>query len=184
MWIRRWNVFITVQSNLGKYVCLNCVLKSERNTFLFLSIVKYCTWTKITWWLLYLKIQFLEFLGLLWITVYIVQINSEAEFSDKIQTKVFKVFLLAIDSHLYSFAFEIENSISWVFGTFVNYRIYRTNEFRGRILGQNPDKSLKSFPPCYWQSPLLYSFAFEISFSSNSRNLLRFLEFSYWYCTL
>ncbi len=27
-------------------------------------------------------------------------------------------------------------------------------QVRGRILGQNPDKSLKSFPPCYSQSPL------------------------------
>ncbi len=28
-------------------------------------------------------------------------------------------------------------------------------EWRGRILGRNWDKSLKSFPPCYSQSPLL-----------------------------
>ncbi len=29
---------------------------------------------------------------------------------------------------------------------------------RGRILGRNWDKSLKSFPPCYSQSPLLTDF--------------------------
>ncbi len=41
---------------------------------------------------------------------------------------------------------------------------------RGRIRGQNPDKSLQSFPPCYSQTPLqLYP---EISISSNSCNLL------------
>jgi len=50
----------------------------------------------------------------------------------------------------------------------------------GRILGRNPDKSLKSFPPCNAQSPIqLY---LEISISWNSRNLLQFLQFNY--CTL
>jgi hypothetical protein len=48
---------------------------------------------------------------------------------------------------------------------------------RGRILGRNPDKSLKSFPPCYSQSPL--QLCLEFSISSNSRNLLQFLQFSY-----
>jgi hypothetical protein len=42
----------------------------------------------------------------------------------------------------------------------------------GRILRWNPDKSLKSFPPCYSQ-PLL-QLCLEISVSSNSCNLLRF----------
>jgi hypothetical protein len=41
----------------------------------------------------------------------------------------------------------------------------------GRILGRNPDQSLKSFPPCYSQSPL--QLCLEISISSNSRNLFR-----------
>ncbi len=41
--------------------------------------------------------------------------------------------------------------------------------YRGRILGRNPDKSLKSFPPCKSQSPL--QLCLEISISSNSRNL-------------
>ncbi len=50
----------------------------------------------------------------------------------------------------------------------------------GRILGRNWDNSLKSFPPCYSQSPL--QLCLEISISSNSRNLLQFLYFSY--CTL
>jgi hypothetical protein len=45
---------------------------------------------------------------------------------------------------------------------------------RGRILGQNPDKSLKSFSPCYSQLPLLL--CFEISISLNPRNLLQFLR--------
>ncbi len=56
----------------------------------------------------------------------------------------------------------------------------RRNKTRGWILGRNPDKSLKSFPPCYSQSPI--QLCFEISISSNSRNVLQFLEFSY--CTL
>jgi hypothetical protein len=29
------------------------------------------------------------------------------------------------------------------------------DEYRGGILGGNPDRSLKSFPPCYSQTPLL-----------------------------
>jgi len=45
---------------------------------------------------------------------------------------------------------------------------------RGRILGQNLDKSLKSFPPCYSQVTSTY-----ISIYSNSRNLYKFLHFSY-----
>ncbi len=32
---------------------------------------------------------------------------------------------------------------------------YENHVTRGRILGRNWDKSLKSFPPCYSQSPLL-----------------------------
>ncbi len=48
--------------------------------------------------------------------------------------------------------------------------------YRGRILGQNPDKSLKSFPPCYSQSPL--QLCLEISISSNSHNLLQLLKLS------
>jgi hypothetical protein len=32
---------------------------------------------------------------------------------------------------------------------------YKTRETRRRILGRNWDKSLKSFPPCYSQLPLL-----------------------------
>ncbi len=51
---------------------------------------------------------------------------------------------------------------------------------RGRILGRHPDKVHNSFPPCYSQSPL--HLCLEISISSNSRNLLQFLQFSY--CTL
>jgi hypothetical protein len=57
------------------------------------------------------------------------------------------------------------------FSTFVSYCAYRAYQFRGRIPGRNSDKSLKTFPPCYSQSPLVYSFAFEISIYSNSRNL-------------
>ncbi len=35
--------------------------------------------------------------------------NPEAEFLDEIQRKVLRVFLLAIHSHLYSFAYQKEN---------------------------------------------------------------------------
>jgi len=45
-----------------------------------------------------------------------------------------------------------------------------------QILIRNPDKSLKSFPPCYSQSPL--QLCLEISIPSNSRNLFQFLQFS------
>jgi hypothetical protein len=48
---------------------------------------------------------------------------------------------------------------------------------RGWILGRNPDKSLKSFTPSYTQSPL--QLCLKISISSNSRNLLQFLELLY-----
>ncbi len=51
--------------------------------------------------------------------------------------------------------------------------------YRGRILGWNPDKSLKSFTPGYSQSPL--QLCLEISISSISRNLLQFLQFSTLY---
>jgi hypothetical protein len=50
----------------------------------------------------------------------------------------------------------------------------------GRILGRNPDKGLMSFPPFYLQFSL--QLCLEISISSNSRNLLQFLQFNY--CTL
>jgi hypothetical protein len=37
-------------------------------------------------------------------------------------------------------------------------------QLRGRILRWNPDKSLKSFPPCYSQSPLKVCLEISISF--------------------
>ncbi len=44
------------------------------------------------------------------------------------------------------------------FGDFfqlLHYMLLLSEKYtRGRILGRNPDKSLKSFPPCYSQSPL------------------------------
>ncbi len=46
---------------------------------------------------------------------------------------------------------------------------------RDRVLGRNPDKSLQSSPPCFTHSPL-YSFALRFFFSSNSHNLLQFLQ--------
>jgi hypothetical protein len=45
---------------------------------------------------------------------------------------------------------------------------------RGRILGINPAKSPKSFPPCYSKSPL--QLCLEISISSKSRNLFQFVQ--------
>ena len=53
-------------------------------------------------------------------------------------------------------------------------------DYWGRILGRNQDKRLRSFPPCYSQSPL--QLCLEIYISSNSRNLLQFPQSSY--CTL
>jgi hypothetical protein len=52
--------------------------------------------------------------------------------------------------------------------------IKETGLFGGRILGQNPDKSIKSFPPCYSQSPMAC-----LEISSNLHTLLTFLKFSY-----
>ncbi len=53
--------------------------------------------------------------------------------------------------------------------------IYMQNIYWDWIIGRNPDKSLKSYPPYYSESPLqLY---LEIYISSNSRNLLQFLQF-------
>jgi hypothetical protein len=53
----------------------------------------------------------------------------------------------------------------------LNLLVNKVNkDSRGRILGRNPDKSLKSFPPCYSQSPL--QLCLENSISSNSHNLL------------
>jgi hypothetical protein len=45
-------------------------------------------------------------------------------------------------------------------------------QYRGRILGRNWDKSLKSFPPCYSQSPLLTDF---------SPDFLFVYIFSFWF---
>ncbi len=60
------------------------------------------------------------------------------------------------------------------------FESYGRSPYRGWILVGNPDKRPKSFPPCYSQSSL--QLWIEISISSNSRNLLKILEFSY--CTL
>jgi hypothetical protein len=49
------------------------------------------------------------------------------------------------------------------------------HSYWGRILGRNPGKSLKSFPPCYSQSQL----CLEISLS---RNLLQFQQFVAVHC--
>jgi hypothetical protein len=80
------------------------------------------------------------------------------------------------------------------FGNFfqlLHYMLLLSEKYsRGRILGRNPDKSLKSFHPCYSQSPPQLCLDISISpnprillcISSNSRNLLHFLQFSY--CTL
>ncbi len=46
----------------------------------------------------------------------------------------------------------------------------------GQILGRNPDKTHKSFPPYYSQS--LVQLCLEISISANSRNLLQFLQYT------
>ncbi len=45
---------------------------------------------------------------------------------------------------------------------------------RDRVLGRNPDKSVKSSPPCYTHSPL--QLCLEIFISSNSHYLLQFLQ--------
>jgi hypothetical protein len=52
------------------------------------------------------------------------------------------------------------------------------NEFLhgGPMFGRNPDKSLKSFPPCYSQSTV--QLCLEFSISSNSRNLIKFLLYT------
>jgi hypothetical protein len=56
----------------------------------------------------------------------------------------------------------------------VGERFPGQEQCRGQIPGRNPYKSLKSFPPCYSQSPLLR--CLEISITSNSSNLCQFLQ--------
>ncbi len=46
----------------------------------------------------------------------------------------------------------------------------------GQILGQNPDKTPKSFPPWYSQSPV--QLCLDIFISSNSHNLLQWLQYT------
>ncbi len=55
---------------------------------------------------------------------------------------------------------------TWILGNWFQSKIVAS---RGRVLGRNPDKSLKSFPPCYSQLPL--QFRLQISISSNSHLL-------------
>jgi hypothetical protein len=63
----------------------------------------------------------------------------------------------------------------------LNTRVHHHQyEYRGRILGRNPDKVVQSFPSSNSQSPL--QLCIEISNSSISHNLSQFLEFSH--CTL
>ncbi len=49
---------------------------------------------------------------------------------------------------------------------------YLMLKYRGLFLGRNPDWSLKSFPPCYSQSPL--QLCLQISVPSNSTQLLAY----------
>jgi hypothetical protein len=61
------------------------------------------------------------------------------------------------------------------FSTFLsNGRCYK-ELFWGRILGRNPDKSLKSFPPCFLQSPL-YIFALRFIFLQTHATSYSFLS--------
>ncbi len=77
-------------------------------------------------------------------------LSAKAEFLDVIGTKVSRVFLLAVHS-LYS-------QVSLIYIIYSRYSLLCTinaSQCRGRILGSNLDKSLKIFPPCCSQSPLL-----------------------------
>ncbi len=49
----------------------------------------------------------------------VMKATSEAEFLDEIQTKVLGIFLLAIHSHLYSFAFLQTHATSYSFYSLV-----------------------------------------------------------------
>ncbi len=51
----------------------------------------------------------------------------------------------------------------------------------GRILGRNPDKSRKSFPPCYSQSPL-YSFALKFLFLQTHATSYSFYSLATVHC--
>ncbi len=59
----------------------------------------------------------------------------------------------------------------WSNGVFC---LFYSNLSRGQILRRNPDISIKSFPLCYSQSPPQR--CLQISISSNSCNLLQFLQ--------
>jgi hypothetical protein len=56
---------------------------------------------------------------------------------------------------LLSMSWEIERNFPATFAIFKNVKPCDQELYRGRILGCNWDKSLKSFPPCYSQSHLL-----------------------------
>ncbi len=74
-------------------------------------------------------------------------------------------------------------------GTYKN--LCETSLSWGRILWRNPDKSLKSFPPCYSLSTLQICPVISVSsnscnllrISSNSRNLLHISTVKLQYCT-
>jgi hypothetical protein len=105
------------------------------------------------------------------------RVRPEAEFLDEVQTKDLEVLLLAIHSHLYSFETSISSNSHNVLHISTVQILYTVKEKGGKpgrkpypLLGRNPEKSLRSFAPCYSQSPL--QLCLEISISSNSRNLL------------
>jgi hypothetical protein len=78
-------------------------------------------------------------LGLLWLSVF----WSEVKFLDEIQTKVLKVFLLAIHSHLYSFALRF--LVLWTHAT--SYNFYSSLLYTVKEKGGKPDR--KPYPLPY-----------------------------------
>jgi hypothetical protein len=69
--------------------------------------------------------------------------TPEAEFSDEVQTKVLRVFLLAIHSHLYSFALRflfLQTDAS-------SYSFYNALLYTVKQKGKKPDRKLHPQDP-------------------------------------
>ncbi len=100
---------------------------------------------------------------------------EQSTVSQKAQVNWTRALLQYHHRHLHSDSFYLCFEPCWVHCiTLYTVHLQIWLQSRGQILGRNPDRSLKSFSPCYLQS--LLQLCLEISGSSNLRNLLQFLQ--------
>ncbi len=74
---------------------------------------------------------------------------TEAEFLDEIQTKVLRVFLLAIQSHLYSFALRFIFFQKYARNLFNSAFLYTVKEKEGK-----PDRKPYPIPYTWFKKPI------------------------------